>query len=258
MHTVEWAQSPGLTPYEPAMAFMRARAQAIWEGRAKERVWLLEHPPLYTAGLSARPDDLLAKTRFPVHRTERGGQYTYHGPGQRVAYVMLNLAVRGRDVRAFVCQLERWLIATLAQFQIEAFTRPGRVGVWVQDRDGREAKIAAIGVRVKRWVSYHGVALNVAPNLSHFSGIIPCGIQDYGVTSLAALGIEASMQDVDEALKRSFTAAFNSETVLAPALGRGGHADAPGDFFYDELMTAQPDAAQEYFRRQLAQAIRPE
>lgn len=258
MRTVEWTTSPGLTPYLPAQAFMRARAQAISEGRAAERIWLVEHPPLYTAGLSAKPADLLSPNRFPVHRTERGGQFTYHGPGQRVAYVMLNLAERGRDVRAFVCQLERWLIATLADLGVTAFTRPGRVGVWVMAGNGQEAKIAALGVRIRRWVSYHGVALNVAPNLSHFSGIIPCGIQDYGITSLAALGIEASMQDVDRALKRAFEAAFKSETVVVPAGGRGGHADAPGDFFYDELMTAQPDAAQEYYRRQLAQAVRTE
>lgn len=258
MRTVEWAHSHGLTPYEPAQAFMRARAHAIAEGRAQEQIWLLEHPPLFTAGLSAKPADLLTPERFPVHRTERGGQFTYHGPGQRVVYVMLNLAERGRDVRAFVCQLERWLIATLADLGVEGFTRPGRVGVWVHTPDGQEAKIAALGVRVRRWVSYHGIALNVAPNLSHFSGIVPCGIQDYGVTSLAALGIEASMSDADHALKRRFETVFDSKTVPATAGVRGGHADAHGDFFYDELMTAQPDAAQEYFRRQLAGAVRPQ
>lgn len=256
MREIEWAHSPGLVAYEPAQAFMQTRAQAIAEGRAGECVWLLEHPPLYTAGLSAQPSDLLNPQRFPIHRSERGGQYTYHGPGQRVAYVLLNLAMHGRDVRAFVCRLERWLIAALADLGVEAFTRAGRVGVWVIDRDGKEAKIAALGVRIRRWVSYHGIALNVAPNLSHFSGIVPCGIREFGVTSLAALGIEASMHDVDAALKRQFEASFGCKTMPVPAPIPGGHADAHGDFFYDELMTAQPDAAQEFFRRQLAEAMR--
>lgn len=256
MREIEWAHSPGLIPYEPAQAFMRDRALAIAEGREAECVWLLEHPPLYTAGLSAQPADLLNPLRFPIHRSERGGQYTYHGPGQRVAYVLLNLAAHGRDVRAFVCALERWLIAALADLGVEAFTRDGRVGVWVIDREGQEAKIAALGVRIRRWVSYHGVALNAAPNLSHFSGIVPCGIREYGVTSLAALGIEASMHDVDAALKRQFEARFQCQTRPIPAPIQSGHADAHGDFFYDELMTAQPDAAQEYYRRQLIDAMR--
>ncbi len=219
---IEWAVSPHLVPYEPAVAFMEQRVAAIAEGRARELVWLLEHPPLYTAGTSARPEDLLSPDRFPVYRTGRGGQYTYHGPGQRVIYVMLDLKKRGRDVRAFVQSLEAWIIATLATFGIHGEVHPDRVGVWVHHtKTGppREDKIAALGVRLRRWISYHGLSLNVAPELEHFSGIVPCGLAAYGVTSLAALGCAASMADVDDALKRHFEALFApTESVAPPAL----------------------------------------
>ncbi|MDX2238122.1 MAG: lipoyl(octanoyl) transferase LipB [Hyphomonadaceae bacterium] len=214
---IGWAVSPGLTPYDPAVAFMEARAAAIAAGAAGELVWLVEHPPLYTAGVSAKDGDLLAPDRFPVHRTGRGGQFTYHGPGQRVVYVMLDLRRRGRDVSAFVCDLERWLVAALAQFGVEGLIRPGRVGVWVERRGpgwAREDKIAAVGVRLKRWVSFHGVALNVEPDLEHFSGIVPCGQRDHGVTSLVDLGRPVSMADADAALKAAFTPIFGA---VAPA-----------------------------------------
>ena len=209
----EWRVSPGLTGYQAAVAAMETRVAAIVAGMAPELVWLLEHPPLYTAGSSARPEDLLDGARFPVHAAGRGGQYTYHGPGQRVAYVMLDLNRRGRDVRKFVERLENWLIAALAQFDVAGERRPGRIGIWVDlgrhgGRPGEEAKIAAIGVRIRHWVSFHGVALNVAPDLTHFAGIVPCGIKGYGVTSLAALGVAASMADVDAALKDAFDEVF--------------------------------------------------
>jgi len=259
---VDWAQSPGLTDYRAAETWMRARAEAVAAGLAGEYVWLLEHPPLYTAGLSAKSEDLL-DARFPVHRVERGGQMTYHGPGQRVVYVMLDLAKRGKDLRAFVRNLERWLIAALAELGVASEVRDGRVGVWTVLPDGREAKIAAIGVRVRRWASYHGVALNVAPDLSHFGGIVPCGIRDHGVTSLKHLGMEAGMSSVDRALRRAFETVFESKTrpvdpPLPPASTGpdGAPADAAGDFFYDELMTAQPDAAAEYFRARLRDAVK--
>lgn len=239
---------------------MRERAHAVAEGAARERIWLLEHPPLYTAGLSAKPEDV-RDARFPVLPVERGGKLTYHGPGQRVAYVMLHVGQRGRDVRGFVRFLELWLIEALAALGVEAFTRDGRVGVWTLDRTGAEAKIAAIGVRLRRWVSYHGVALNVTPNLSHFDGIIPCGIREHGVTSLAALGVEVSMRDVDTALQGAFESAFASKTEPAappaPERPRREHADAAGDFFFDELMAAQPDALGEFFRAQLARQVKP-
>ena len=218
---VEWAVSEGHVPYPQALAFMEARAAAIADGTAGELVWLLEHAPLYTAGTSAKREDLLMPDRFPVYETGRGGEYTYHGPGQRVAYVMLDLTRRGRDVRAFIQSLERWLIGAAAQFGVEAGPRDGRVGVWVDRGGGREDKIAAIGVRLRRWVSFHGIAFNVDPDLSHFGGITPCGISDprYGVTSLAALGHTVTMADFDAALHLAFLDAFGeARRVDAPAL----------------------------------------
>jgi lipoyl(octanoyl) transferase len=184
---VEWLVSPSPEPYEEAVAAMEKRAAAIFEGVASELVWLLEHPPLYTAGTSAKPSGLLDPGRFPVHRAGRGGQYTYHGPGQLVAYVLLDLNKRGRDVRLHVRRLEGWIIAALAGYGIEGERRDGRPGIWVRS-GGRDEKIAAIGVRVSRWVTYHGASINVRPDLSHFAGIVPCGIEDAGVTSIAKLG----------------------------------------------------------------------
>jgi lipoyl(octanoyl) transferase len=217
---VDWAVSDAPVAYEAALAAMEARVAAIRAGEAGELVWFLEHPALYTAGTSAKVSDLRDPGRFPVFEAGRGGQYTYHGPGQRVVYVMMDLAVRGRDVRAFVTGLEAWIIAALAEFNVEGGVRCDRVGVWV-DRSSpsgplREDKIAAIGVRLKRWVSLHGVSLNVAPDLSHFDGITPCGITDprYGVTSLEALGRTASMTDADMALRDTFSSVFGS--ILRP------------------------------------------
>ena len=207
MSKVEWRTSGQPVPYGQAVAEMEQRVAAIRAGAGPELVWLLEHPPLFTAGTSARPEDLLDSLGLPVFATGRGGQYTYHGPGQRVAYVMLDLKQRGADVRAYVGRLEAWLIAALAEFGVRAGRREGLVGVWVA-KAGREAKIAAIGVRVRHWVTYHGVSLNVAPNLDHYRGIVPCGIDDAGVTSLADLGIAASLEDVDRALTKTFDAAF--------------------------------------------------
>lgn len=215
---VEWITTDGLTGYAEALAFMEARAAAIAAGEAEECIWLLEHPPLYTAGTSARREDLRDPDRFPVHETRRGGQYTYHGPGQRVAYVMLNVGERGHDVRRFVAELEAWVIGALAEFNVTGHIREGRVGVWVErpDKaplpDGRmaEDKVAAIGIRLRKWVSFHGVSINVEPDLSHFDGIVPCGITDYGVTSLVDLGLPVTMGDVDTALKRSFGTVFGS------------------------------------------------
>lgn len=206
-----WAVSSGYVGYPEAVAAMEARAAAIAAGEADELVWLLEHPPLYTAGVSSREADLLDPGRFPVHRTGRGGQYTYHGPGQRVAYVMLDLDRRGRDVRDFVRGLEQWIIGALGEFGVPAGTREGRVGVWVERRGpgwSREDKIAAIGVKVRRWVSFHGISLNVEPDLSHFAGIVPCGIQEHGVTSLVDLGVPATLDEADAALKTSFRRVF--------------------------------------------------
>jgi lipoyl(octanoyl) transferase len=203
---VEWRVGEGLQPYEEAVSFMESRAAAIADGRASELVWLVEHPPLYTAGTSAKPEDLI-DARFPVHATGRGGQYTYHGPGQRVGYVMLDLKPRGGDVRGFVHDLEEWLIRTLASFNVKGERREGRVGIWVVNGN-REDKIAAIGVRVRRWVTFHGVSLNVDPDLGHFSGIVPCGIREHGVTSLVALGLPVTMSDVDVALKTTFSEVF--------------------------------------------------
>lgn len=205
---VRWEIAAGLTPYPDALARMEAEAAAIAEGRATELVWLVEHPPLYTAGTSARPQDLLMPERFPVYETGRGGQYTYHGPGQRVAYVMLDLRQRGADVRAFVAGLEQWLIDTLAQFNVTGERREDRVGVWVRRGGGREDKIAALGIRVRHGVSFHGVALNVEPDLAHFSGIVPCGVTQHGVTSLVDLGLPVSMKDADQALRRCFQPLF--------------------------------------------------
>ena len=220
---VEWVVAPGYVPYEDAVAEMEARVAAIAAGEAAERVWLLEHPPLYTAGVSAKDEDLIDAERFPVHRTGRGGQFTYHGPGQRVAYVMLDLTQRGRDVRGFVRGLEAWLIGALDQFGVEAGVRDGRVGVWVERKGpgwAREDKIAAIGVKVRKWVSFHGISLNVEPDLDHFGGIVPCGIQEHGVTSLLDLGVLASMDEADAALRSSFQRVFGPvETVIPQEIG---------------------------------------
>ena len=209
---VEWITSTGLTDYNDAVAFMEARAEAIHAGEAEEAIWLVEHPPLYTAGTSAKPADLLEPDRFPVYESKRGGQYTYHGPGQRVAYVMLNVGERGRDVRCFVRDMEQWIIAALAEFNVHGEIRDGRVGVWVPrpdkpllpDGSVREDKIAALGVRLKKWVSFHGLSINVEPDLSHFGGIVPCGITQHGVTSLVDLGLPVTMEDVDVALMSTF------------------------------------------------------
>ena len=200
----EWQNSSGLTPYADALAAMEARASAVAAGEAAELIWLLEHPPVYTAGTSARAADLL-DPRFPVVAAGRGGQYTYHGPGQRVGYLVLDLNRRGRDVRCFVHGVEGWVIAALAALGVASFRAPGRVGIWTR-ADGREAKIGAIGVRVRRWVTLHGFSVNVAPDLSHFAGIVPCGLPDFPVTSLAALGSESGMSELDTALARTVPA----------------------------------------------------
>jgi lipoyl(octanoyl) transferase len=213
---VEWRSLTGLAPYAETLAKMEAQVAAIAENRTGESIWLLEHPPLYTAGTSADPADLTDPDRFPVHVAGRGGQYTYHGPGQRVVYAMLDLNTRGRDVRRFVCTLEDWVIDTLAEFNVRGERRPGRVGVWVArpdkpplpDGTPREDKIAAIGVKLRRWVSFHGLSINVEPDLSHFDGIVPCGIRDHGVTSLVDLGLPVGMSDVDAALKATFPRNF--------------------------------------------------
>lgn len=207
MNTIEWRVSADTVDYSHAVAEMERRVSAIRAGEAREQVWLLEHPALYTAGTSAKSEDLIDADRLPVHITGRGGQYTYHGPGQRVAYVMLDLKARGGDLRAYVTRLENWLIAVLDQFGVRGERREGRVGVWVVD-GASEAKIAAIGVRVRRWVTYHGVSLNVAPNLDHYRGIVSCGIREHGVTSLADLGIEATMEEVDRSLRETFETLF--------------------------------------------------
>ena len=215
---VDWLTSDGLTRYDHALREMEARVGQIREKQANEAIWLLEHPPMYTAGTSARPEDLIHPDRFPVYEARRGGQYTYHGPGQRVAYVMLDVARRGRDVRRFVSQIEDWVIATLAEFNVKGERREGRVGVWVvrpdmqPNADGtpREDKIAAIGIRLRKWVSFHGLSINVEPDLSHFDGIVPCGIREHGVTSLVDLGLPVTLSDVDVALKRTFPIVFET------------------------------------------------
>jgi lipoyl(octanoyl) transferase len=218
----EWAVSRHQVPYPEAVAAMEARAAAIAEGRAGELVWLLEHPPLYTAGVSAKDDDLLDPNRFPVFASGRGGQFTYHGPGQRVAYVMLDLTKRRRDVRAFVASLEAWVIGALARFNVEGEIRDGRVGVWVERKTPgfptREDKIAAIGVKLRRWVSFHGISLNVEPDLGHFSGIVPCGQTEHGVTSLVDLGLPVTMDEADEALKASFRIVFGDVEATEPPI----------------------------------------
>ena len=220
---LDWSVAPGLVPYPEAVAAMEARVAGILAREAREQVWLLEHPPLYTAGTSAQALDLLDPSGLPVYRSGRGGQYTYHGPGQRVAYVMLDLASRGRmDLRRFVRDLEQWLIDTLGAFGVAGERRAGRVGIWVALEGGGEAKIAAIGVRVRRWITFHGVSLNVAPDLAHYRGIVACGIREHGVTSLAALGVDASMAEVDRALRRNFDAVFGRRSPpLNGCRGRG-------------------------------------
>ncbi|MGR3813633.1 MAG: lipoyl(octanoyl) transferase LipB [Cognatishimia activa] len=213
---MEWKISDGLTSYEDALAFMEARVDAISRGEADECIWLLEHPPLYTAGTSAQLEDLVDPERFPVYEAKRGGQYTYHGPGQRVAYVMLDLNKRGKDVRQFVHKLEAWVIDTLDSFNVKGEIREGRVGVWVTRPEKplsitgevAEDKIAAIGIRLRKWVSFHGISINVEPDLEHFTGIVPCGITEHGVTSLVDLGLPVTMEDLDVALKAAFERNF--------------------------------------------------
>lgn len=215
----EWITSTGLTAYDTAVFEMETRAAAIRAGTAPEAIWLVEHPPLYTAGTSADPKDLTDPDRFPVHQSKRGGQYTYHGPGQRVAYVMLDVAKHGHDVRKFVHDLETWIIAALDQFNVKGEIREGRVGVWVTrpdmapnpDGTPREDKIAALGIRIRKWVSFHGLSINVEPDLSHFDGIVPCGIKDHGVTSLVDLGLPVTMEDIDVALKTTFADVFQQD-----------------------------------------------
>lgn len=205
---LEWIISDRPVDYQAALAFMESRVEAIRQGQAKQAVWLLEHPPLYTAGTSAKPADLLEPGRFPVFEAGRGGEYTYHGPGQRIAYVMLDLQQRGRDVRRFVQDLEDWMIGALALFGVKGERRPGRVGIWVDRGGRREDKIAAIGVRVRHWITFHGVSLNIDPDLSHFSGIVPCGLRQYGVTSLWDLGLTPTFEEVDMALRETFEMRF--------------------------------------------------
>ena len=206
---IDWDVSEGLTHYPDAVARMEALQAAIRDTGARELVWLLEHPPLYTSGTSADPAELLSQ-QFPVYDTGRGGRYTYHGPGQRVGYVMLDLAHRGKDVRCFVHALEGWVIDALGHFGVKARRAEGRVGIWCDTKNGQEAKIGAIGVRIRKWVTMHGFAVNIAPDLNHFSGIVPCGISEYPVTSLAALGIEATLADFDAALRATFVSFLNS------------------------------------------------
>ena len=221
---VEWRIEAGLTGYPEAVAAMEQRVADIRDGRAPELVWLVEHPPIYTAGTSADSQDLLQPDRFPVYRSGRGGEFTYHGPGQRVVYVMLDLKRRGPDLRRFVHELEEWIIRALAAFSVDGERRDGRVGIWVARRDpllgAREDKIAAIGVRVRRWVTYHGIAINVEPELEHFSGIVPCGIAEHGVTSLVDLGLPVGMADLDAALRGSFEEVFGASQNVHPVAVR--------------------------------------
>lgn len=214
---INWLSSAGVVAYETALATMATRAAAIHNGAAAEHVWLLEHPALYTAGRSANEAELLNPTALPVHHTGRGGKFTYHGPGQLIAYVQLNLANRGRDVRQFVWQLEEWVIQTLQQFAVAAERRPGRIGLWVA-HDSTESKIAAIGVRVEKWVTLHGLAINLNPNLDNFNGIIPCGISDYGVTSLAALGKNITRVELEATLLSTFPRVFGECQILHEAV----------------------------------------
>jgi lipoyl(octanoyl) transferase len=213
---VQWAVSAAPVPYPDAVRLMEERAGAVAEGRAGELVWLLEHPPLYTAGVSAKAHDLLDPGRFPVFESGRGGQFTYHGPGQRVAYLMLDLRTRRRDVRAFVAALEAWVIGALGRFNVRGEVREGRVGVWVDRGHGREDKIAAIGVKLRHWVSFHGISLNVEPDLSHYGGIVPCGQTRHGVTSLVDLGLPVTMDEADAALKASFEEVFGPFAEVRP------------------------------------------
>jgi len=206
---IEWKISPSLVPYPEAMEAMEARVAAIQAGTASEMVWLLEHPPLYTSGTSAKESDLL-QSPFPIYEAGRGGQFTYHGPGQRIGYVMLDLKKRSKqDVRAYVASLERWIIAALGELGVECFVREGRIGVWTNDPVRGEAKIAALGIRIKSWVTFHGISINVSPELSHYAGIVPCGIREFGVTSLQALGNKAGMSQLDAALKEHFAIVTN-------------------------------------------------
>lgn len=206
---IEWKIANDLVDYNEALNFMEERVAKINEGQASELVWLVEHPPLYTSGTSSKESDLLTPKRFPVYYAGRGGQYTYHGPGQRVVYVMLDLNKRGRDVRKYVADLERWIIESLAEFNVIGETREGRVGVWVERDGGREDKIAAIGVRVRKWVTFHGICINVEPDLNHYSGIVPCGISEHGVTSLVDLGLPVNMNDLDATLKKTWDKIFS-------------------------------------------------
>jgi len=217
---IEWRIGDQLVEYGAAVAEMEARVAAIRAGEAAELCWLLEHPPLYTAGTSARMQDLLAPDRLPVFKTGRGGQYTYHGPGQRIGYVMLDLQRRGPDLRRYIWRLEEWVIQTIARFGIKGERRQGRIGIWVVKPSGAEAKIGAIGVRVRRWVTYHGVAVNLAPDLANFAGIVPCGIRDAGVTSLADLGVRASMSNLDAALIETFEQIFESPRAFRRSKAR--------------------------------------
>jgi lipoyl(octanoyl) transferase len=211
---VEWRISDGPVAYPDALAAMEARVEAIRAGREPELCWLLEHPPLYTAGTSAKAADLVDPDRFPVFEAHRGGQYTYHGPGQRVGYVMLDLQRRGPDLRKYIQQLEDWIIRTLEHFDLRGERRLGRVGIWVVKPDGKEAKIAAIGVRIRRWVTFHGIAINLDPDLEHFAGIVPCGIKDFGVTSFADLGLTTSMAELDGVLVSSFDLVFGAASEM--------------------------------------------
>ncbi len=222
--TITWQQSEFLVPYPDALAVMKERVEAIERGDAGELCWLLEHPPIYTAGTSAKDGDLLVPDRFPVFKTGRGGQYTYHGPGQRVAYIMLDLRRRGQDLRRYVWQLEEWIIQTLRGFGIEGERREGRVGIWVVKKDGLEAKIAAIGVRVRRWITFHGIAINLDPELGHFTSIVPCGLQNFGVTSIHDLGRQADMAELDAMMMTTFEGVFGKkdDDQMMPDRGEAG------------------------------------